>query len=189
MAGLSALGQLLVGTADYTDGQLSVTGSAATQAIKTGVENALAAAGFTGTITAPAGSDAAPAAAKTDSANASCPDMVKRVTGARYINFETGSAVIANAKSAELDEILLMAKSCPEMRFAIEGHTDNRARDAYNQALSEARAAAVKNWMVERGLPADRFETAGYGETKPVADNASSEGRALNRRIEIRVLN
>ncbi len=189
VAGLSALGQLLVGTADYTDGQLSVTGSAATQAIKTGVENALAAAGFTGTITAPAGSDAAPAAAKTDGANASCPDLVKSVTGARNINFETDSAVIADARSAELDAILLVAKSCPDARFAIEGHTDNRARDAYNQALSEARAAAVKNWMVERGLPADRFETAGFGETKPVADNASSKGRALNRRIEIRVLN
>jgi OmpA-OmpF porin, OOP family len=200
VAGLSALGRLLTGTADYADGKLMVVGAAATQAIKTEVENGLTLAGHANTITAPA--EAAPVVEPAPAVEPAvkapevqvvvpdlCPELIKRVIGPRYVNFETDSAVIAGTTSAELDEVLFVAQTCPAVRFGVDGHTDSRARDAYNQTLSEARAASVRAWMIERGLSGDRFETAGYGETKPIADNNTDEGKALNRRIEIRALN
>jgi OmpA-OmpF porin, OOP family len=200
VAGLSALGRLLNGTAEFADGKLNVTGAAATQAIKTEVENALRLAGHTNTITAPAEAapvvEAKPASEPTVKAPEVqvvvpdiCPELIKRVIGPRYVNFETDSAVIIGNKSAELDEVLFVAQTCPAVRFGIDGHTDSRARDAYNQTLSEARAASVLAWMVERGVPAERFTSQGFGETKPLADNNTDEGKALNRRIEIRALN
>ncbi len=206
VAGLSALGRLVNGSADYADGKLTVLGDAATQAIKAEVENALTLAGHTNTITAPA--EAAPVVESAPEVKAPevkapevkapevqvvipdlCPELIKRVIGPRYVNFETDSAVIVGNTSAELDEVLFVAQTCPAVRFGIDGHTDSRARDAYNQTLSEARATSVVAWMVERGLTADRFTSQGYGETKPIADNNTDEGKALNRRIEIRALN
>lgn len=197
VAGLSALGRLLNGTAEYADGKLTVIGDAATQAIKSEVENALSLAGHANTITAPA--EAAPAVEPAKAPEPApevqvvvpdlCPELIKRVIGPRYVNFETDSAVIAGTTSAELDEVLFVAQTCPAVRFGIDGHTDSRASDAYNQTLSEARAASVRAWMMEGGLGGDRFETAGYGESKPLADNNTEEGKALNRRIEIRALN
>jgi OOP family OmpA-OmpF porin len=193
VAGLSALGRLITGVAEYADGKLTVVGAAATPAIKTEVENALTLAGHTNTITAPA--EPAPAvepAVKAPEVQVVvpdlCPELIKRVIGPRYVNFETDSAVIAGTTSSELDEVLFVAQTCPAVKFGIDGHTDSRARDAYNQTLSEARAASVVAWMVERGINADRFTSQGYGETKPIADNNTDEGKALNRRIEIRAL-
>lgn len=200
VAGLSALGRLVSGTAEFADGKLTVVGAAATQDIKSEVENALSLAGHANTITAPEAAapvvEPAPAPAVVEPAPAVqvvvpdlCSELVKRVIGPRYVNFETNSAVIAGNTSAELDEVLFVAQTCPAVRFGVDGHTDSRASDAYNQTLSEARAASVRSWMIERGITTDRFEAQGFGETKPLADNNTEEGRALNRRIEIRALN
>ena len=199
VAGLSALGRLSSGTAEYTDGKLTVVGAAATPAIKAEVENTLALAGHANTITAAA--EVAPVVEPTPVEPAVkapevqvvvpdiCPELIKRVIGPRYVNFATDSAMIAGKTSVELDEVLFVAQTCPAVRFGIDGHTDNRARDAYNETLSEARAASVVAWMVERGLSANRFTSQGFGETKPIAENNTAEGQALNRRIEIRALN
>ena len=74
----------------------------------------------------------------------------------------------------------------PELRIRIEGHTDSEGEDAYNQQLSEQRATAVRSYLVEKyGVAAQRLETAGLGESKPVADNATPEGRQQNRRVEL----
>jgi outer membrane protein OmpA-like peptidoglycan-associated protein len=67
----------------------------------------------------------------------------------------------------------------------VVGHTDSRGRDAYNQALSERRAASVKDYLVAGGFPAGQIGTVGMGETQPVADNDTDEGRAKNRRVVI----
>ena len=76
----------------------------------------------------------------------------------------------------------------PQTTTVVEGHTDSVGTDAYNQGLSERRANAVRDVLVNQyGLSADRVNAAGYGESRPVADNATSEGRAINRRVEAEV--
>lgn len=73
----------------------------------------------------------------------------------------------------------------PTATYIIAGHTDWTGTDAYNQKLSERRAASVKKWLVQHGIAADRMETIGYGESQPKYDNKTKEGRKLNRRVEI----
>ena len=70
----------------------------------------------------------------------------------------------------------------------VAGHTDNIGTDAVNQRISEQRAASVANYLIGQGLMRERFEIVGFGETMPVADNSTEQGRALNRRVEIRVV-
>ena len=70
-------------------------------------------------------------------------------------------------------------------KITLKGHTDSTNTEAYNLALSLRRAQAVMAWLVEHGLDASRLEAKGYGEFRPVADNSTEEGRALNRRVEI----
>ena len=72
-------------------------------------------------------------------------------------------------------------------KITIVGHTDSKGSDAYNQRLSERRAATVGNYLIQQGIPADRVEAYGDGERSPVADNRTAEGRARNRRVEIAV--
>jgi OOP family OmpA-OmpF porin len=68
----------------------------------------------------------------------------------------------------------------------VEGHTDSTGADAYNQALSERRANAVLKYLVDAGVPAARLSARGFGESEPVADNDTAEGRAQNRRVVLR---
>ncbi len=82
-----------------------------------------------------------------------------------------------------INEIVKMMNDHPNLKFRIEGHTDNDGDDAYNQKLSEQRAYAVKSMLVNSGISAARLETKGYGETKPVDDNSTPEGKANNRRV------
>ena len=76
----------------------------------------------------------------------------------------------------------------PALRIEIEGHTDNQGTDEYNLELSMKRAQAVYNYLLEHGISADRLTYKGYGESKPVSPNDTEEGRALNRRTEIRIM-
>jgi outer membrane protein OmpA-like peptidoglycan-associated protein len=100
--------------------------------------------------------------------------------------FATNSDRIRPESTPTLDEIGTMLQNHPELRIAIEGHTDSDGEDAYNQTLSERRAAAVKKFLVEAyRLDASRMETAGFGESKPAADNATPEGKQQNRRVEL----
>jgi OOP family OmpA-OmpF porin len=73
----------------------------------------------------------------------------------------------------------------PTATYTIAGHTDSIGTDAYNQKLSERRAASVKSWLVKNGIAAERLETMGYGESQPKYDNKTEEGRKMNRRVEI----
>lgn len=100
--------------------------------------------------------------------------------------FDSDSAVIKPESYPQLDRAVELLKRVPTMRGAIEGHTDSSASDAYNQALSERRAAAVSKYLVQHGIDASRVPSVGYGESRPVADNATVEGRALNRRVVLR---
>lgn len=78
----------------------------------------------------------------------------------------------------------LLADS-PDLRLAVQGHTDNTSTPAHNQQLSEARAQAVAAALAAQGIAAGRLQPAGFGQTRPLADNATEAGRALNRRVEL----
>jgi outer membrane protein OmpA-like peptidoglycan-associated protein len=78
-------------------------------------------------------------------------------------------------------------RSCPGI-IRIDGHTDPVGRGRFNRRLSEARAAAVRDALIVRGVPAERLRTRGFGARRPIADNLTESGRARNRRIEFRAL-
>jgi outer membrane protein OmpA-like peptidoglycan-associated protein len=73
----------------------------------------------------------------------------------------------------------------PEMHVAVEGHTDNVGKAEYNLDLSERRAAAVRDFLVSQGVVAGRLTSAGFGMTRPLADNGTAEGRQRNRRVDL----
>ncbi len=102
-----------------------------------------------------------------------------------YINFDFGKATIPGDQRAMIDEIYNLLAANPGLNLQIEGHTDNIGDAAGNKRLSEQRARSVVNLLVQKGINSSRLSAAGYGMDKPVADNASEEGRAKNRRVEL----
>lgn len=104
----------------------------------------------------------------------------------RSILFDTGKATLQPASADGLGVIAAMLKANPGMKLDIHGHTDNVGSSAANLALSRDRAAAVKAYLVTKGgIVESRLATAGFGDGKPVADNATEDGRAANRRVEL----
>jgi large repetitive protein len=101
------------------------------------------------------------------------------------IAFRTGSADLLPSAIPVLDQIVTSLQAQPEVRVRIEGHTDDRGPDDRNLSLSQRRALAVVNYLIGGGVDGRRLEHAGFGETQPVESNASEEGRAKNRRVEI----
>jgi len=103
-----------------------------------------------------------------------------------YINFETGKSVIRDDSQPIIEELFKLVNGNPALKIIIHGHTDNVGTRASNQTLSEQRAASVKQALVSKGISADRIKAIGYGQDKPIADNSTEEGKATNRRVEIR---
>lgn len=103
----------------------------------------------------------------------------------RGILFETGSDRIQSSSTATLEEILRMLSQHSELRLRIEGHTDNVGDTSSNQALSQSRAEAVRDYLVDQGIDSARLEAVGMGEEHPVADNNTEAGRTQNRRVEL----
>ena len=100
------------------------------------------------------------------------------------ILFDTGKDVIKPESLPTLKSILAILNGDPGLNFSIEGHTDNQGNKAINQPLSEKRAAAVGAWLIAKGIAAPRLKTTGFGDTRPIDSNATTEGRANNRRVE-----
>lgn len=113
------------------------------------------------------------------------------VSGAKLIMdgiyFKTGSAVIEASSAPVLGRAAVAISNAPKAQIEIAGFTDDVGKDAYNQKLSERRAASVKAFLVKSGSPSSQLTVKGYGEYEPVVDNTSDENRSLNRRIEFRV--
>lgn len=107
------------------------------------------------------------------------------------VNFDTGKATILPESHATLDEVAGILARWPGLRIEIAGHTDARGTDARNMTLSQARANAVRAYLIDRSpeLRPEQFTAKGYGESQPIATNTTVLGRARNRRVEFRVLN
>ena len=124
--------------------------------------------------------------------NDGCPvineEVRKRVDfAANNILFVTGSAKLQSKSNAGLNEVVKILQENPDMKLAIDGHTDNVGNDASNQKLSDDRAAAVKAYFVKKGIDESRITSAGHGETMPIADNKTAAGRQKNRRVEMKL--
>jgi outer membrane protein OmpA-like peptidoglycan-associated protein len=101
------------------------------------------------------------------------------------IHFNTGKADILPDSESTLNEIVKLMQQDAALQLRIEGHTDNQGNAGANQALSEKRAQSVVAWLTAHGVPAARLTAKGFGQTKPVADNSTEDGRAKNRRVEL----
>lgn len=99
--------------------------------------------------------------------------------------FVTGQATILPGAQAQLNQVADALKTQAEHHFTVEGHTDNQGTDKINDALSTSRANAVRDYLIVRGVAAAAITAQGLGSTRPVGDNKSPEGRAMNRRVEI----
>lgn len=124
-------------------------------------------------------------------ANKGCPEMavedVKKITQiASKIFFETGSDKLKVASLEQLDELAEILNRYPGANLTIEGHTDDVGKDDYNMTLSQKRTESVKVYLVGKGIAEARLTATGYGESKPIADNKTAEGRARNRRVELK---
>ncbi len=104
------------------------------------------------------------------------------------IYFVSGKADILPVSFAILDEIAELLSKNPEIHIRIEGHTDSVGNDELNMKLSQARADSVMKYLIRKGIAPERMEARGYGETMPVADNKTPEGRAKNRRVEFVII-
>jgi outer membrane protein OmpA-like peptidoglycan-associated protein len=104
------------------------------------------------------------------------------------ITFAVNSADISASFYPVLDSVTLVLKEFDKTIIEVAGHTDSDGSDAYNQQLSERRAASVVSYFISRQVRGDRFLTVGAGESRPVASNATPEGKAQNRRVEITIV-
>ncbi|MEI6408428.1 MAG: OmpA family protein [Bacteroidota bacterium] len=102
----------------------------------------------------------------------------------RNVFFETGSSTLRSESSTELDRLVALLKQARWLHIQINGHTDNVGSEASNLTLSEARAKAVYNYLIQKGIASDRLKYKGFGKSKPVTPNDTEEGRAKNRRTE-----
>lgn len=102
--------------------------------------------------------------------------------------FETGKATLTAESDPELKRIVQVMQENATLQIEISGHTDNTGSDELNNKLSQDRADAVKNYLINQGVKSDRIRTKGYGKTKPKADNSTEEGRQMNRRVEFAIL-
>ncbi len=109
------------------------------------------------------------------------------VTMSEAILFDLNSTALKSGAKQQLEKMAEVMVRYPENDILVTGHTDNTGSEKYNQDLSERRAKAVKNYLVLKGISARRITSMGFGETMPVASNATPEGRQKNRRVEIEI--
>lgn len=126
-------------------------------------------------------------------ANNGCPEVSEAVMKklndyAKTILFDTGKSSFQQKTYPVLEAMTAILKEYPASNFSIEGHTDNSGSPAKNKVLSENRAAAVMKYLVDKGIDASRLSSKGFGMTKPIATNKTKAGKALNRRVEVKLV-
>lgn len=116
-----------------------------------------------------------------------CQQLFSELLALGKIRFDSGKAMIERDSYGLLDRLMETALRCPSANLEIAGHTDSDGDEEANMALSERRAQAVADYMLRAGLPSERLKAVGYGETQPLANNDTDQGKAQNRRIEFLV--
>lgn len=128
-----------------------------------------------------------PAGAKVD-ANG-CPPGGDTLAIVTNVNFDFDSAAIRKDSEGKLNRVVGILRSNPAVRVRVEGHTDSTGPEKYNLGLSYRRAESVKNYLMKNGIDGSRMSVVGFGEAKPLVSNRTRAGRAVNRRVEFKVLN
>jgi len=123
-----------------------------------------------------------------------CPDLYKllviredRIEIKQKVFFKHNKWAISPQSFALLDEVAQALKDNPTIQVSVEGHTDSRGRDKYNLKLSQRRTDSVVRYLLDRGIESARLTSVGYGETRPIAENRTRDGREANRRVEFRI--
>ena len=111
-----------------------------------------------------------------------------KITFTSGLLFDTNSATLQPASQGNVSSLAATLNKYPDTVIRIDGHTDDQGADDYNLSLSDRRAQSVKSSLVDSGVAPARMVTFGYGESRPVADNTSADGRQLNRRVEVAII-
>ncbi len=114
--------------------------------------------------------------------------VVLEVIALEGVYFNTNSSDLTRASSASLNHAVTVLQKRPDIQIEIAAYTDSRGKDAYNLSLSKLRAYSVLNYFTSHGIAGSRLSSEGYGEANPIGDNATHEGRAKNRRVELHVM-
>lgn len=187
-AAVEALARLDAGEVTLTPGQIRLTGRldepAGIGRLQRDLEAALPDHAVLSRITV----DVPGAMARVAPSPARCASMLNAVMARRAVGFAPGSAVIDADGPAILDAAARILRRCPEARLEIGGHTDSQGSADFNARLSRARAETVLAALTDRGIAWRRLSARGYGETRPIADNDTEDGRRRNRRIVFRPL-
>jgi len=125
-----------------------------------------------------------PAGDKVDAKGCSLPKVIVL----HGVNFDNDKDALRPEATAILEEVVATLKANPGVKVEIGGHTDSRNSDWYNLGLGERRAKAVMNYLTGKGIDAGRLSTKSYGESQPIADNETEEGRMKNRRVELHII-
>jgi OOP family OmpA-OmpF porin len=189
MVALDALSEVPAGAVDLNDGRLALAARLSDPAAAGALHRIVAGEAPEGyrvhtelTIDLPAQMAAARLTAPR------CAVLLGTAVADAPVAFAPGSAVIDTASHDTLDRLAAIFRRCPDGQIEIGGHTDSQGSETLNQRLSQARAEAVLDAMLARGVRLDRIAARGYGEALPVASNETEEGRTLNRRIEFKAV-
>jgi len=104
------------------------------------------------------------------------------------VYFDTNKAAVKGTAATTLDKLVGIFKEYPNSNILVEGHTDSAGAEEYNMNLSKQRAESVTSYIIEKGVAANRFSTKWYGESQPIADNTTDEGKRKNRRVELAIV-
>ncbi len=190
IAGLEALGRLQHGQLEVTEDVIHVIGTSASETVEDDVREALAARlpDATDTLLELWVSEELAVDQVIALPGELCAEQISLMLEGNQILFPPGETDIADESLAAIDGIAEVLKQCPGAKFEIEGHTDSQGRESSNMAISQTRADAVVTALLERGVDMVFLYATGYGESRPIADNDTEEGRARNRRIAFRLV-
>jgi OmpA-OmpF porin, OOP family len=183
-AGLRGLSRLANGSFGISDTDATLSGGAFYESLGDRIAELVSSAGPSAfNFTTDIGVAPPPPAVNAET----CQARFGALLSGNTIRFETGSAAIDRQSDGLLDQLVRTLQSCPDTSVVIGGHTDSQGDSIPNMRLSQARAIAVRDYVVGAGIPEGRLLAVGFGESEPIADNETDEGRALNRRIEFTV--
>jgi outer membrane protein OmpA-like peptidoglycan-associated protein len=184
-AAMQAVSRLAGGRAEITDGKVVISGGAYTEAAESDVL-----AGVSDTTPEGFSPESAIVVRQPDQpvSAARCRELLQVALQAGRIEFEGDKSDIAGQSEGVLDRVAAILQRCPDTNVEIAAHTDSDGSTGRNKTVSEDRASAIVEFLVNGGVKRERLSGTGYGESKPIADNSTSAGKAQNRRIEFTMI-